>query len=74
MQERHLTTQSLECMRAPGKVSLERRATDRFQDLLKQQTTRQVHINFEQLVQRYKNKHQLYEEKMMLLKKREEER
>ena len=74
MQECQLTTQTLECMRAPGKANLCKIETEIFQNQLKQQTTRQVHVNFEQLVQRYKDKHHLYDAKMMQLKKEEQER
>lgn len=53
---------------------LERVETDIFKDRLKQQTARQVDLNFEQLVQKYKTHHELYEEKLTQLKKKDEER
>ncbi len=69
-----MTTQSLECMKPPGKVKLEKIETEIFQERLKYQTPRQVDVNFEELVDKFKEQKRLYEEKMAKLKKEEEKR
>ncbi len=61
-------------MRPPGKVVLERVETDIFKDRLKQQTARQVDLNFQQLADKFSNRFHIYEEKIAQLKKEEEER
>lgn len=67
-----MTTQSLECMKPPGKVKLERIETEIFQERLKNQTPRQVDINFEQLMDKFKEQKKLYDQKMAKLKKEED--
>lgn len=55
-------------------MTLERVETDIFRDRLKQQTVRQVDLNFQQLAEKYSNRFKMYEEKIAHLKKEEEER
>ena len=69
-----MTTQSLECMKPPGKVKLEKIETEIFQERLKYQTPRQVDINFEALVDKFKEHKRVYEEKMKKIRKEEEKR
>ena len=61
-------------MRASQKGSLEKVETGIFQYRLKQETARQVNLNFEQLVQKYRKRHEIYEEKVTELKKKGAER
>lgn len=69
-----MTTQSLECARPPGRAQLERVETDLFQRRLKHQTPRQVDINFEEMVERFKEHKRIFEEKLALKQKEEEKR
>ena len=61
-QQRQLTGQSLECMKPAGKVKLERIETGIFQEQLKQQTPRQVDLNFEALISKFHEKQRQHEE------------
>ena len=69
-----MTTQSLECMKSPGRVKLEKIETEIFQERLKYQTPRQVDINFEELIDKFKEQKKVYEEKLAKLKKEEQKR
>ncbi len=69
-----MTTQSLECMKPPGRVKLERIETEIFQERLKYQTPRQVDINFEELIDKFKEQKKVYEDKLARLKKEEQKR
>ena len=64
--------QSLQSMRPPGKLKLERIETGIFQKKLKQQTPRQVDLNFEGLIQKFQERQKIFEEKLLTEQKKEE--
>ncbi len=64
--------QSLQSMRAPGKLKLERIETRIFQKKLKQQTPRQVDLNFEGLIQKFQERQKVFEEKLLTDQKKKE--
>ena len=74
MQERKLTTQSLEFMRSPAELKLSKVETDIFQERLKYMTPRQVDLNFEDLIEKFKEHKKIYDEKVAAERKEEEKR
>lgn len=68
-----MTGQSLESMRPSGRVKLERIETGIFQKRLKQQTPRQVDLNFEGLIQKFQERQKSFEERLSSERRREEE-
>ena len=73
-QQRQLTGQSIECMRPAGKVKLEKIETGIFQEQLKQQTPRQVDLNFEALISKFHEKQRQHEEMLAREKDANEKR
>lgn len=69
-----MTTQSLECMKSPARLKLSKVETDIFQERLKYMTPRQVDLNFEELIEKFKEHKKVYDEKMAVEKKEEEKR
>ena len=69
-----MTTQSLQCIKSPGRIKLDRVETEIFRDRLKYMTPRQVDLNFEELIEKFREKKRLYDEKLALEKKEEEKR
>ena len=69
-----MTGQSLECMRAAGKVKLEKIETGIFQEQLKHQTPRQVDLNFETLISKFHEKQRQHEELVAREKEAQEKR
>lgn len=67
-----MTAQSLECMKSPARVKLGKVETEIFQERLKYQTPRQVDLNFEELVTKFKEQKKLYDEKLTQEKKEQE--
>lgn len=61
-------------MRPQGRAKLEKVETEIFQERLKYQTRRQVDLNFEELIEKFKEHKKLYDEKMAKQKKEEEKR
>ncbi|CAI8022612.1 Sperm flagellar protein 2 [Geodia barretti] len=60
--KQELNGQSLEFTRSPGRMKLERVETSIFRERLRQQTPRQVDLNFEELVDKFKERQRVYEE------------
>lgn len=73
LQERRQTTQSLECMKSPGRVNLQRIETEIFQGRLRNQTPRQVDINFDELIEKFKEQRRLLSKKLADQEKDEEQ-
>ena len=69
-----MTGQSLECMRPSGKVKLERIETGIFQEQLKQQTPRQVDLNFQTLINKFHQKQRQHEQLVAREKEASEKR
>lgn len=72
LQERKQTTQSLECMKSPGTVRLHKVETDIYRGRLRNKTPRQVDLNFEELIEKFKEQKKLFDEKLAEQKKEEE--
>ncbi len=68
-----MTTQSLQCMRA-GKIQLDKVETEIFQERLKYLTPRQADLNFEQLIEKFKEQKKIHDEKLSQEQKEEEKR
>jgi adenylate kinase family enzyme len=62
MKKQELNGQSLEFTRSPGRMKLEKVETSIFRERLKHQTPRQVDLNFEELIDRFKDRQRVYEE------------
>ena len=69
-----MTTQSLESMRSPARLKLSKVETEIFQERLKYMTPRQVDLNFEELIEKFKEHKKIYDEKLAVEKKEEEKR
>jgi hypothetical protein len=74
VQERKMTTQSLEAMRSPARLKLNRVETEIFQERLKYMTPRQVDLNFEELIEKFKEHKKAYDERITAERKEEEKR
>ena len=61
-------------MKSPAKSKLGKVETEIFRDRLKQQTSRQVDLNFQELKERYNKRLEVYADKIAQMKKIEEER
>ena len=61
-------------MKSPGRLKLDKVETEIFRDRLKYLTPRQVDLNFEQLIEKFKEQKKIYDEKLALEKKEEEKR
>lgn len=67
----HLASQSIDSVRSDGKFKLEQIESNMFQENLKLQTPRQVDLNFEELIKKFKGRHEKY--KALLMKERVDE-
>ncbi len=64
---------SLEATRPSGRAKLEKIETGIFEQNLKQQTPRQVDLNFQELIQKFQERQKKYDEGIFTKRKREEE-
>lgn len=76
-----MTTQSLECMKSPCtlklskiELKLSKIETEIFQERLKYMTPRQVDLNFQELIEKFKEHKKVYDEKMTVEKKEKQKR
>lgn len=61
-------------MKSPAKLKLSKIETEIFQERLKYMTPRQVDLNFEELIEKFKEHKKIYDEKLAIEKKEEEKR